>query len=75
MAYAIEYSGYRGVTAKLYVRFLKPLIPKERYRILGYLHKIRGKVAKTHSEILDEKNNIMAKASAIFILNHKLGGD
>lgn len=74
MAYAIEYNGYRGVTAKLQVRFVKPLRPKEEYRILGYLDRIRGKIVKVHSEILDKENNTMAKASAIFILSDKIGG-
>lgn len=74
MAYAIEYHGYRGVTAKLQVRFIKPLRPKEGYKILGYLDRVRGKVAEVHSEILDKDGNIMAKASGIFILNDKIGG-
>jgi|GEM_PF-1248422 len=75
MAYALEYKNYRGVTARLYVKFIKPLRPEERYRISGYLDKVRGKVAKAHSEILDEMGNTMAKASGIFILNDKIGDD
>lgn len=57
------------------MKFIKPLRPEERYRISGYLDRVRGKVAKTHSEILDEMGNTIAKASGIFILNDKIGDD
>ncbi|MGC8971933.1 MAG: PaaI family thioesterase [bacterium] len=74
MAYALEFNGYRGLTVKLRVKFLKPLKPKDRYRIIGYLGKIRSKVASVYSEIRDVDNNIMAKAEALFFLDNKIGG-
>ena len=75
MAYALEFDGYRGVTARLRVRFLKPLRPKNMYRIIGYLGKVRGKIARVYSEIRDKDNNTMAKAEALFFINSEIGGD
>ncbi len=67
MAYALEFNNYRGVTARLNIRFLRSLKPKEEYKVRGYLDKIRGKVIKTHAEVLDRESRIMAKAYATFI--------
>jgi len=75
MAYALEFNGYRGLTVKLHVRFLKPLRPRKMYRIIGCLGKVRGRVAKVYSEIRDEDNNTMAKADALFFLDNKIGGE
>ncbi|MBC7320905.1 hypothetical protein H5T89_09695 [bacterium] len=75
MAYALELDGYRGLTAKLYVRFLKPLKPKDNYKIRGYIDKIRSKLARVHSEIIDENGNTMAKAYGLFFIDNKIGGE
>jgi acyl-coenzyme A thioesterase PaaI-like protein len=67
MAYVLEFNNYRGLTARLNVKFIKALKPDEKYRVIGYLDKIRGKVIKTHAEILDEENRIIVKAYATFV--------
>lgn len=75
MAYALEFDGYRGVTARLKVTFLKPLRPRNEYRIMGYLGKIRGKIARAYSEVRDNDDNTIAKAEALFFINSEIGGD
>lgn len=75
MAYALEFNGYRGLTAKLYVRFLKPLRPRDNYKIMGYIDKIRNRLARVHSEIIDENGNIMARAYGLFFIDNKIGGE
>jgi uncharacterized protein (TIGR00369 family) len=67
MAYVLEFNNYRGITARLNVKFIKSLKPNEEYKVTGYLDKIRGKVIKAHSEIVDKENRIMAKAYGIFV--------
>lgn len=75
MAYALELNGYRGLTVKLNVRFLRSLRPKGSYKIKGYIDRIRGRLAKVHSEIIDQDDNIMARAYGLFFIDNKIGGE
>lgn len=75
MAYILELNRYRGLTVKLYVRFLKPLKPQCNYKIRGYIDKIRGKLARVHSEIIDQNDNVMAKAYGLFFIDNSIGGE
>ncbi|MCX7795924.1 MAG: PaaI family thioesterase [bacterium] len=75
MAYALEFNGYRGLTVKLYIRFLRILKPKDNYKIKGYVDRIRGRLARVHSEVTDENGNIMAKAYGLFFIDNKIGGE
>lgn len=75
MAYALELNNYRGLTVKLYVRFLKPLKPQYNYKIKGYIDKIRGRLARVHSEIIDENDSVMAKAYGLFFIDNMIGGE
>jgi uncharacterized protein (TIGR00369 family) len=74
MAYALEFNNYRGVTARLNIKFIRSLRPDEEYRVLGYLDKIRGKVIRAHSEVLDKEARVMARAFATFIAEKIIEG-
>jgi uncharacterized protein (TIGR00369 family) len=55
------------MTAKLEVRFRKPVYTEKSVQLIGYPVEDKGKIATARGEILDETGNLLAEADSVFI--------
>ncbi len=68
MAKSCLYNGYVSVTAKLNVRFIKPVGVGERIYFFGKIESLKGKVIKAVAWCEDEKSKKRAEAESTFII-------
>lgn len=67
MAWATYAGGVWAMTARLEVRFRKPVIVGSGLTVHGRIAQVRGKVVETAGEVRDSDGVILAEATATFI--------
>ncbi len=67
MAFSINILGIKAYTAKLEVKFVKPLIVEEKYFVRADILRRRKSFITTEGVIKDFSGNIFITSSAIFI--------
>ena len=67
MAHAVIQQGHLAVTARLEVKFKKPVIMDEIICLRGYILSKKGKIIETGSEI-EQNGEIRATATAYFMI-------
>jgi len=67
MAYAINITGETAVTAKIEIRFRKPIRPNDKVTISAKIEEYVKSVYYTSAKITNPVNVIMADAKAIFM--------
>jgi len=55
------------MTAKLEIRFRKPVPTERPIQLIGYPVEDKGKVASARGELLDESGNVLAEADSVFV--------
>ena len=66
MAHAVASMGLMGVTAKLEIKFKKPVEVGNTITIEGTVEDVRNGWAYTNSKIMSDKHEILAEAKGLF---------
>jgi acyl-coenzyme A thioesterase PaaI-like protein len=67
MAKACLYSDLQALTAKMEIKFQKPVYANEEIEIRGKIQEIRGKKIKLSSLCIDKNGDTRASANGLFI--------
>ena len=67
MAKACLFSDMQAVTARIEIKFQKPVLANEEMEIRGKIQEIRGKKIKLSSLCIDKKGETRASANGLFI--------
>lgn len=70
-AYATLSLGVKAYTAKISVRFKRPVKTGEKLIVESFARFLRSKVIEAKAEIRDQKNKVVAEGDALFIIEKK----